>query len=340
MSTERVPDLRVLGLGEEEILAHAPVMTCDRLHWSGPDLDMRALASSMPMRAWTRQWSDGVHRLWVEPGQGAAARAHVASVTEAVNLRIDARVAFRDLDAVPAGLVPALVAAAVDWLHPRTASIRRRLVADLDLVDAEDVRPMMFLFVWDHLDRFDPRHGGRLGSLNLCAYLLAKMRTWPQDAARAAYGRTAVEDQLAVNRAFEAFVHDTHRVPTEAELAHACAVDVAELRRRRRNATVLARTRFTDVIDEEARAVRDDVDVETEALRRLQEAELTRALVRAAGSPLALAATYLSYWQECSRTEVAEALQVSPKVAGAAVSRTVSALAVQHAASGRTRATA
>lgn len=329
----RIPDLVVRGMSEEEILGHAPVMSCDRVHWSGPDQDLAALARSLSMTAWTRQWSDGIHRIWVRAGDGSAAREEIAAAGEAFNLRVDRDVAFRDLGQVPVGLVPELIAAAVDWLHPRTGQIRRKLVADLDLVDDEDVRPMMFLFVWDHLDRFDPRHGGRLGALNLCAYLLAKMRTWPQDASRAAYGRTVVEDQQAVNRAFESFVHTAHRVPTERELALACGVEVEELRRRRRNATVLARTRFTDVIDEEAQAVPDRVDVEAEALRRAHDAELTRALVQAAGSPLALAATYLSFWQERSRAQIADALQVTPKVAGAAVSRTVTQLAGHQVAS-------
>lgn len=329
----RIPDLEVEGRSEQEILAFAPVMTCDRVHWSGPDLDLTALAAALSMQAWTRQWSDGVHRIWVPVGAGRQAREEIAAVTTTHNLRVDGSVAFRDLEAVPRGLIPALVAAAVDWLYPRTGPIRRKLVADLDLVDDEDVRPMMFLFVWDHLDRFDPRHGGRLGSLNLGAYLLAKMRMWPQDAARAAYGRTVVEDQHAVNRAFEAFVHDWHRVPSERELALAAGLDVEELRRRRRNAALLARTRFTDVIGDEAHGVRDDVDVEAEAMRHAQDADLTRALLGAASTPLALAATYLSFWQECTRSEVAEALQVSPKVAGAAITRTVSQLASQRAAS-------
>lgn len=329
----RIPDLVVQGMSEQEVLDHAPVMSSDRVHWSGPELDLPALARSLSMQAWTRQWSDGVHRIWVAGGDGQAARDEIAAAAEAFNLRVDRDVAFRDLDRVPVGLVPELITAAVDWLHPRTGQIRRKLVADLDLVDDEDIRPMMFLFVWDHLDRFDPRHGGRLGALNLCAYLLAKMRTWPQDASRAAYGRTVVEDQQAVNRAFESFVHTAHRVPTEPELARACGVDVVELRRRRRNATVLARTRFTDVIDQEAHAVPDSADVESEALRRAHDAALTRALVQAAGSPLALAATYLSFWQEQSRTQIADALQVTPKVAGSAVTRTVSQLAGQRAAS-------
>ena len=237
----RIPDLVVDGMPEQAILADAPVMTCDRLHWDGPALDLHALAGALPMRAWTRQWSDGRHRIWVEQGLGPVARERIAEATPARGLRIDSAVSFRDLDGIPRGRVPALIEAAVAWLYPRTLPIRRKLVADLDLVEDEDVRPMMYLFVWDHLDRFAPRHGGRMGPLILCAFLLAKMRTWPQDASRAAYGRTVVDDQQAVNRAFESFVHAHHRVPTEAELAQACGVEVAELRRRRRNADAVHR---------------------------------------------------------------------------------------------------
>lgn len=323
----RIPDLEVCGQTEADILAMAPVMTCDRVHWSGPEIDVDAIVEALPMQAWTRQWSDGVHRIWVEAGKGDEARTLIAAQTEHFNLRVDRDVAFRDLNVVPEGLVPLLVAAAVDWLYPRTGPIRRKLVADLDLVEDEDVRPMMFLFASDHLDRFDPRHGGRMGSLNLCAYLLAKMKNWPQDASRSEYGRTAVEEQHVVNRAFEHFVHANHRVPTEAELARACGFDVAELRRRRRNATLLARTRFTDVIGEEAFAVPDAVDVSHDALRFAKDADLTRAVISAAATPMALAATYLSFWQEQSRTQIADALHVSPKVAGSAITRTVAQLA-------------
>ena len=136
-----------------------------------------------------------------------------------------------------------------------------------------------------------------------------------------------------MNRAYEVFVHTHHRVPTEAELAEACGIDVPDLRRRRRNATCLARTRFTDVIGDEAHEIADDVDVAQVALRFAQDAELTRDLMQAAPSPLALAATYLSFWQEQSRMQIADTLRVSPKVAGAAISRTVTKLAGNRAAS-------
>lgn len=321
----RIPDLVVRGRTEHEILAHAPVMTCDRVHWAGPDTDMSALARSLPMRAWTRQWSDGLHRIWVEEGRGDEARAAIALRADTVNLRVDRSVPFRDLSAIPDDLLPELIAAAVAWLYPRTGPVRRKLIADLDLLEDEDVRSMMYLFCSDQLDRFDPRRGGRLGSLNVCAYLLGKIRTWPQDASRSAYGRTAVDEQLAVNRAYERFVHEARRAPSEAELAEAAGITVDELRRRRSHATAIARTRFTDVIDE-ALDVADGTDVAEEASRFASDAAITRSVIEAARSPLDLAAVYLSFWQERTRGEIADELRVSPKVAGSAITRTVAQL--------------
>ncbi len=58
----------------------------------------------------------------------------------------------------------------MDWLFPRVNGIRRRLVADLDLVDDDDVRSMMYLFVSDHMDRYDADRTGRNGTLTLLAF--------------------------------------------------------------------------------------------------------------------------------------------------------------------------
>ena len=58
------------------------------------------------MDAYTRQWSDGQHRVWVPEGQGYEARERIrawcaAHEVEAVNIRVEAKVPFRDLDQIP-----------------------------------------------------------------------------------------------------------------------------------------------------------------------------------------------------------------------------------------------
>lgn len=200
----RVPALVVDGLDESEILAFAPPMVCDRVHWDTvDDFDPAVLLPDLGMPGWTRRWSDGQHRVWVPEGRGYEAREVIrewclAQGVEAVNLRVEAGVPFRDLDRIPGTLLPDLIAAAVDWLYPRLYAIRRKLVADLDLIDDQDVRSMMYLFVSDHADRYDAGREGRNGTLTFLAFMIGKLRTWPQDAARNAYGRGVVSDRMAL----------------------------------------------------------------------------------------------------------------------------------------------
>jgi hypothetical protein len=340
----RVPDLIVQGIHERDILAMAPAMTCDRVYWSTvEDFDVSALLPELGMRAFTRRWSDGQHRLWVQAGEGYRARDLVRQWcqdhgVEAVNIRVETNVPFRDLDSIPGSLVPDLIAACVDWLYPRTYSVRRRLMTELDLVNADDVRSMMYLFVHDHADRFDADREGRNGRLNFTAFMFGKVRTWPQDAVRAAYGRTLVGDRLILHRVADDISAREGRLPSEVERADALGVSVTELRRREESINALASVRnYRSIWDEEtedgreARGVRDEIDVSEEATTHGRDAALTRALLDAvmvdgAGGrkgcdPLALAATYLTYWEGLNRTEVAQELEILPKTASAALNR-------------------
>jgi hypothetical protein len=345
----RIPELCVDVDGrrwsEGEVLCLAPAMTCDRVRWDTVDeFDPRALVSELGMPAWTRQWSDGQHRVWVPAGEGYAARDRIrdwclAHGVEAVNVRVEAGVPFRDLERVPPALLGALVAAAVEWLYPRVPGVRARLVAELDLVDFDDVRSMMYLFVSDHLDRFDADREGRNGTLTLLTYLLGKVRTWPQDIARSAYGRTVVGDRLALHRLAEESAAREGRAPTELERAEALGTTVTDLRRRQRAVDALSGLRATHSLDEltaegglaHAPAAVADTDVEGEVVRHAMEAGLTRAILaavndpdsraRRAQDPLALAAVYLSFWEGLERAEVARELDVLPKSAAAAIGR-------------------
>jgi hypothetical protein len=350
----KVPNLVVSGRDETEILAYAPPLVCDRVHWDTVDaFDVDVLLPVLQdsgLAAHTRRWSDGQHRVWVPEGTGYEARELIrqwcmANDVEAVNLRVEAGVPFRDLARIPDGLLPGLIAAAVDWLYPRLYAIRRKIVADLDLVDDEDVRSMMYLFVSDHADRYDAGREGRNGTLNFLAFMIGKLRTWPQDAARNAYGRNVVSDRMVLARTADEIAATEQRPATEEELAAALRTSVTDLRRREqaisalsgmRNYQSLTSSRTEDgPID--AVVVAADDDVETTATAYDRNAQLTRAIMsavndpassgRRAQDPLALAAVYLSFWEGLSRPEVARELDVLPKTASAAVSRVLDSVA-------------
>jgi hypothetical protein len=350
----RVPPLVVGGLDEGEILAYAPAMVCDRVHWDTVDpFDVHALVTFLReagLAAWTRQWSDGQHRVWVTEGRGYEARDLIRQWStdhdvEVVNARVEPGVPFRDLDLIPGSLLPDLIAAAVDWLYPRMQAVRRRVVAELDLVDDEDVRSMMFLFVSDHMDRFDTARAGRNGTLTLLAFLIGKLRTWPSDLARSVYGRGVVADRLTIARAAETIAGREQRDATEVEIADALGISVTDLRRREQAISALAGIRRyrtltgEDTGDGEAVMVQiaDPVDVEADATERVRNAQLTRAIMtavhdpespgRRSQDPLALAAIYLSFWEDLSRPEVARELEILPKTVAAAISRVLDSVA-------------
>lgn len=341
----KVPYLVVNGVDEREIFAYAPTMTCDRVHWDTVEaFDIHELLPALDMPCWTRQWSDGQHRVWVPEGQGYAAREIIRQWSQehevdAVNIRVEAKVPFRDVEQIPGGLLPELVAAAVEWLYPRSYVVRKKIVAELELVDDEDVKSLMYLFVSDHADRYDAGRQGRNGTLNFLAFLIGKLRTWPQDAARTAYGRAVMSDRLAISRAAEQVTAYRFHEASETELADALGTSVTDLRRREQAIMTLASLRNPHALaaggpDEDvigAVQVVSDADVEEDALSYARSAELTSAIMdavsqpddgsRRAQDPLALAAVYLTFWEGLSRPDVARELEVLPKTATAALGR-------------------
>lgn len=341
-TAQRLPAMVVHGLDEGTILGMVPATSCDRIHWDTVEtLDPSDLLDVLGPEARTRQWSDGQHRVWVPAGEGQAARDVIRAWCadrgiEPVNLRVEPGVVFRDVEAIPDGLLPELVAALVDWLYPRTYAIRRRIVAELDLVEEDDVRSMMYLFVWDHIDRFDAGREGVNGTLTLAAFMLGKMRTWPQDIARAAYGRTVVSDRVAIARAVDAIAAEG-RTATDVERAAALGTSVTDLRRREAAIAALSGMRYQHSLDADADdsgtslQVPGDDDVESEAIDHDSSAALTRAVLaavnqpvgtgRRAQDPLALAAVYLTFWEDMGRPQVARELDVLPKTVNAAVGR-------------------
>ena len=344
-SGRRVPNMVVGEVDEAEILALAPARTCDRLHWvSTEDFDPADLLVDLPEGCATRKWSDGQHRVWVPEGQGAELRDVVRALcsehgAEAVNLRVEPSVPFRDVDRIPADLLQGLILATVDWLYPRTYAVRRKIVADSELLSDEDVRSMMYLFVSDHLDRYDADRVGRNGTLNLATFMLGKIRTWPQDVARAAHGRSVLDDHLQLSQAMEAGLAADFRAPTETELADRLKTDVADVRRRRQAVAEFASMRFPESVvtggaygTGEGIDVAGDLDVADEATAYHADAALTRAILDAVRNPvsgrgrgapdaLGLAAVYLTFWGEMSRQQAAAALDVLPKSITTATAR-------------------
>ncbi len=348
-SERRVPELVVRGLTETEIFDQAPVLECDRVHWDTVDpFDPAELLPDLREQtgqpAWTRQWSDGQCRVWIPAGTGHEAREVIRSwceshAVEAVNMRVEAGVPFRDLTLIDRETLADLFQAAVQWLYPRMAQVRRKLVADLDLVDDDDVLSMMYLFVSDLADRYDSRRTGRLGTVNFLAYLIGKMKTWPQDLARTAYGRTTVADRIAMSRAVDAFLAHEGRSPNEVELADSLGITVTELRRRESAIATLSSFRNYDSLTRgdddapgfDAAQVAADADTEGEALDYARAAAMTRAVMAAvhdpeatgkrAQDPLALAALYLTFYEGLGRPDVARELDVLPKTITAATAR-------------------
>lgn len=341
----RLPNLVVRGIDEREIFAFAPTLACDRVHWDTVDeFDARSVLTVLGPDAYSRQWSDGQHRVWVPAGAGHAAREAIRhwcddNGVEPINMRVEPKVVFRNVDLIPEGLLPELVAATVDWLYPRSYAIRRKIVSDLELVEDDDVRSMMFLFVHDHVDRFDSGREGANGTLNFSAFMMGKLRTWPQDAARAAYGRAIVSDRVALSRASDTIAATELRSSNERDRAVALGTSVTDLRRReaaistlsslRNHQSLVAGSHGYDELD--SVQVASDVDVADEATGYDHSAAITRAVMaavndpsgrgRRAQDPLALAAVYLSFWEGLSRPQVARELEVLPKTANAAVSR-------------------
>lgn len=356
MTSDRlVPNLSVRGMDESDVFAYAPVMSCDRVYWDSPDgIDMDAITDALDLTAWTRQWSDGQRRVWVENGSGDAARDQIAEWCaqhriDQSNMRVERGVPFRNVDAIPMGLFPELVVAAIDWLYPRTHTIRRRLVAELDLVDDDDVRSMMYLFISDISDRYDSQRQGRNGSLNFLAFIYGKLRTWPQDAARAAYGRNAVDDKVRFRKAREDFMSTRHREATAEDLATLVNTDVADVHQRElvmasMRAVRYARTIDGPIDDPDGAAVQvaDETDVASLATAGMDASALTRAVLHschgAFGSresiqsdPLGLASVYLTFWGERTRQAAAEELGVLPKTVTASVNRVLSRMTTSYA---------
>jgi hypothetical protein len=343
----RIPDMVVGNLTEREILAMAPSMVCDRIHWSTPEpMSLTALISDLPFQARTRAWSDGHSRIWVDEGHGQQAREFIRRWCEErdiefVNMRVESGIPFRDVGSIPGDLFAQLLLATTDWLYPRTYAIRRKLVADLELIDDDDTRSMMYLFISDHADRFDSDRVGKNGTLNFASFMLGKLRKWPQDAARAAWGRTLVDDHMHINRAIDDSIATMHRRPTEAELAARMKTSVSDLRKRECAVAEISGMRNYESIitgsmgeDFEGVDTADSVDVALDSTSFQVDAMLTKSIVdsvmspmaargTSSADPMALAAVYLSFWGELSRQELAAELGVLPKTAAAAVQRVI-----------------
>ncbi len=338
----RLPNLTVDGVDEADIFDQAPVMRTDRVYWTSDSaIDLDEIVAALPFDAWTRPWSDGTLRVWVAEGHGARARDAIrdwceSRGVEAFNLRVEKGVPFRDLSLIPEVQLSGLISACVEWLMPHTVMIQRRLVAEIPGIDEDDVKGMMYLFVHDHADRFDSGRQGRNGTLNFTAFILGKMRTWPQDLARATFGRTTVNDRVALKQVHDDFATSHGRTPTEVERADALGLSVTDLRAREAAVSGLVNLRYADSVlsgGEGVDLADEDEDVPDAAMDPTMRAALTSAIMQAvydpkgtgrrSVDPLGLAAVYLMFWEGLSRSEIAEQLGVLPKTVTAALGRTM-----------------
>ena len=341
----RIPDMVVDGVNERDILDMAPSFLADRVHWTTEGaIDVTEMLHELPVHAYTRKWSDEQHRIWVKAGEGAIAREAtkqwcIDRRIEPLNLRVESSVPFRDVESIPTHLFQGLILATVEWLYPRTYAIRRKLTEAFELIDDEDVHSMMYLFVSDHADRFDAGRVGKNGTLNFATFMLGKLRKWPQDAARTAYGRNVVDDRMYLNQHAESTLATEYRRPHEAELAQRLGTDITDLRQRQLTlATVSGMRHYQSIVgggtDEHTREVdiADDELAESESLSFATNAALTRELVHGACTvssgrgkgrpdPLALAAVYLTFWEQLSRNDVAAEFELSAKSVNTAMSR-------------------
>lgn len=336
----RIPDLVVRGLSEQEILAGAPVITCDRVYFTTNDeVDIQQVTDRLHMQAYTRNWSDGTYRIWVDAGNGDAARSEIRGVlaelgVEISNARIDRSISFRDLSSIDPALVAELTSACANWLYSRSSNIQARIVAEIEELDEADMMGMLYLFVHDHLDRFDGERQGKNGRVNLTAFMYGKLRNWPQDLVRARYGRSIIDDRVALQRVEDEVAREYGRSATVHDRARALGVSVTELQQR--EGTLLALTSLSiDEADERGHqplSVADDgADTERQGMEADAQAELTRRMLDAVhvpGSarkrdhnPLGLVSMYLMCWENQNRAQIAETMDVMPKTVTAALSR-------------------
>lgn len=336
----RIPDLVIDGRSEHEILAAAPVLTCDRVYFTTDrEVDIQQIADRLPMKAYTRAWSDGTHRIWVDAGNGDAARTGIKKIladleVEVSNARIDRSVGFRDLSEIDGTLIGELTSACANWLYSRSGNIQARIVAEIEELDEADMLGMLYLFVHDHLDRFDGERVGKNGRVNLTAFMYGKLRNWPQDLVRARYGRTLIDDRVALHRIDDEIAREHGRTATIHDRARALGVSVTDLHQR--EGTLLALNSLSiDEAHEDGHQVLsiadDEADTERQGMEADAQAELTRRMLDAVhqpGStkkrdqnPLGLVSMYLLCWEDQNRAQIAETMEVMPKTVTAALSR-------------------
>lgn len=336
----RIPDLIIDGRSEQEILADAPVLVCDRVYFTTDrEVDATQLVDRLPMRAYTRAWSDGTCRIWVEAGNGDAARTGIKDLTaemgiEISNARIDRSIGFRDLSLIDAGELAELTSACANWLYSRSTSIQARIVASIEELDESDMLGLLYLFVHDHLDRFDGDREGKNGRTNLTAFMFGKLRNWPQDLVRARYGRSVIDDQVAMQRIEDQIAHDHGRTATLNDRARAMGVSVTEVQQRDGTLLALSSLSIDGAADggyEQLSIADESTDTEQQGLEADAQAELTRRMLDAVhvpGSskkrdhnPLGLVSMYLMCWENQNRAQIAQTMEVMPKTVTAAMAR-------------------
>ena len=145
--------------------------------------------------------------------------------------------------------------------------------------------------------------------------------------------------------AMDAFCTREQRNPSEVELADELGMTVTDLRQRAQTIESLSRMRHYQQLSQYASGDGDDFgtevvadhDVEADATSHSRNAEITKVIMAAVNDqdtvgkrsqdPLALAAVYLSYWEDMSKAEVARELEILPKTVTAKLNRVLGSAA-------------
>lgn len=356
-----IPSFVINDVHEDDIWATSPVFEADRLQWKfADDFDATILLPYLPGKAWSRTRMDGISRIWVEAGQGEAARTIVSQWCAAHNveingaLRLYPAVTFRDTNLIPEDLRNGLVLATTRWLMIVAAKHIAKVIADNDMLTSEDSESLVYLFVNDLLDQYDETRIGKTGdkALNFRAFAISKIPNWAPDLLRATRTRRGVDEATAYNRAMTAFMDEHHRTPNRQELALTMNTTVDALIRIENSINVFNNVRHAASLtaewddNEDSRAVvvaDESEDTEEAGMNRLVSATISRAILTAvngntikkpgnAVDPIGLLVTYSAHWNASGTQEMADAFGVSHKAVSHAQKRVQTAIEEEMAA--------
>ena len=221
-------------------------------------------------------------------------------------MRIERALRRRDLNDLPGDFL-------TDLYRTSFGPAKSRLSASMSSLkvlvpEQSDIDQLIRLWILEAAAKFDADKG-----VPFVGYLANVLPKWVQNLNRASYGRTAADHELKHQRATSAFQQDHHRLPTEAELAHALDVDLSTVRRNRVNLSVLSGLRHQTPLmmaDEGGYEPVGDEDTEGDVLGDESDTLLSHALIQSTlvgkdPNPVGLLAIYFSTWGEWTKSDLA-----------------------------------